>query len=1275
MARKTRGTSPLDAEIISSVTRPIPTKELISRLRAIADNLSSVDQNTATPSEYVRLANDLANTKLIHHKNKEVQAYACCAVSDVLRIFAPEAPYPAEVLAQIFRVFFRQFAFLWDENHPCYLQHCHILKRLVEVRSVALLPDLHNAPELVSLLFDTMYDVAAKGLLSRLEQLVSELLAETISEIDVVPKAVVKLIIQRITAASESKILSSSSNISNPAFVFSLAVCEANTEKMARHLAQLFSEMLEDSAKVTSHTDFDESAPFRALEKIHLVSVSIWSHIPDLLASVMGLISDELNSDSVDVRVLATKTIGRMLASCVEGKPKNSPIVFVNSHRTVWERWVMKCSDCSPVVRSTVLESLSQIFQNQTTSEISVELTKIAAKSLVDANEKVRLQGCNVLASLPLDVFTSKACNSTILSSLLALTREKHAEIRSTAITFLSRLYQFFTTLLIEGNIPDFGSLSTEEIASTQAQIENDIPNVILLLNYINDKTITATVDFAVFENILPLEDDSSKRVQRLCRLYQVLNERSKQAFAAMAQRQKKTMDVMIKFLDVIEENATYEFVDNENKENLQEVRKGRDSLARKADLIILWLSSSLPAGRNGPECLQLFFELSNMRYVYLVKSCINSQLDFDTVKASMKELISKLSDSKNLKIDGKARQSSSDMSFVMSILLYRSAPILFNKTNIDGLITIANSDESSLKESAESLLEIVSTVFPGVLKSHVTALSKIVSSGSDSGVAFTFLRIFYHFVRRFPEYYPAESSFDAAIQNLATKGDPFQARYAMKILNSSEHMELLVSRIIEDILPLDPENPKFATHLSAVAEAFVIDPLALSLHSASINRTIIEDVLRKNRLLLADLQKVKAKDWIDNSDILNHKILLEKILALRVIANRLKHIGLSESADVTTIAAAERPIKLLSKIIGNYGEIVKISSDPSQIQTPAAYRSRLQLEAGLQLLKLARFPGLNNFIDHEVLSTLSHLFQNDHREIRERILHSLEKRLGQGVISERFYPMLFFLGHEPVPEIRRNAETWIRSQHKRLVAQNNTVLERSSVRLIHALAHDERFLSYVNDKEVSLVDREVKALLYVLKYVSMYLGSLANEANVNLLYYMASRVKQYRDKASNDTDSSGSSSANVYLVAELFQLMTKEMADSKGWNLQTWPGKLNLPADIYLLIQNFQEAQECVSKIYISDEVQIGLRQFLKPQKKSNTLNVALKKSSTRKLPVARTPKKNVTKTKRPAPVLSPVSIRKSRRVTSKVNYGESGSDKSDSDEVDEPSSLLDYE
>ena len=67
--------------------------ELLKRLKALHTELAELDQETIATSSLDSIAKELITPALLLHKERGVKAYIACCLVDILRLYAPEAPY------------------------------------------------------------------------------------------------------------------------------------------------------------------------------------------------------------------------------------------------------------------------------------------------------------------------------------------------------------------------------------------------------------------------------------------------------------------------------------------------------------------------------------------------------------------------------------------------------------------------------------------------------------------------------------------------------------------------------------------------------------------------------------------------------------------------------------------------------------------------------------------------------------------------------------------------------------------------------------------------------------------------------------------------------------------------------------------------------------------------------------------------------------------------------------------------------------------------------
>lgn len=59
----------------------------------MAHTLQAMGQDNGIYQQYIPLALHLADDFFLQHQSKDVQLLIACCIADVLRVYAPEAPY------------------------------------------------------------------------------------------------------------------------------------------------------------------------------------------------------------------------------------------------------------------------------------------------------------------------------------------------------------------------------------------------------------------------------------------------------------------------------------------------------------------------------------------------------------------------------------------------------------------------------------------------------------------------------------------------------------------------------------------------------------------------------------------------------------------------------------------------------------------------------------------------------------------------------------------------------------------------------------------------------------------------------------------------------------------------------------------------------------------------------------------------------------------------------------------------------------------------------
>lgn len=90
-------------------------------LQTLAHTLQAMGQDNGIYQQYIPLALHLAEDFFLQHQSKDVQLLIACCIADVLRVYAPEAPYkdPEQIKVGIF---FSRFRFYFNRDVAMYKQ-------------------------------------------------------------------------------------------------------------------------------------------------------------------------------------------------------------------------------------------------------------------------------------------------------------------------------------------------------------------------------------------------------------------------------------------------------------------------------------------------------------------------------------------------------------------------------------------------------------------------------------------------------------------------------------------------------------------------------------------------------------------------------------------------------------------------------------------------------------------------------------------------------------------------------------------------------------------------------------------------------------------------------------------------------------------------------------------------------------------------------------------------------------------------------------------------
>ena len=454
-------------------------------------------------------------------------------------------------------------------------QHLAILKSLSTYKSIVLLSDIPSSEVLTTNLFATFFDVLSGSVKASTGELIgknvevemTEILSTLVDETTSLPVEVIDTIVAQFLRTDPYAVNDNGSKTKKngavdekqstlflkdlpPAYNMAKTICNTCPEKMARQISQYFNDIIVDasttsggkkSGRRNSIDDSDDEGgnsttedDLRELRKAHRLLRELWRASPAVLQNVIPQLEAELSAENLQLRHLATETLGDIvsgigaagldsppvmdaavypstaLSGRVEQTNRNlltkpsSPQSFPQAHPHAYNTFLGRRHDKSAVIRSAWTTAIGRILSTSAggaglSQSEEAQLVSDLARMMGDADEKVRAAAVMVVGSFTLqDVVTrlgpsgSVADAGSVLATLAERVRDRKHIVRVEAMKVLGRLWGAASGEIIAGN----------EVVTP---ILDAAPSKILDTYYANDLEIHVLLDHVLFEQLLPL--------------------------------------------------------------------------------------------------------------------------------------------------------------------------------------------------------------------------------------------------------------------------------------------------------------------------------------------------------------------------------------------------------------------------------------------------------------------------------------------------------------------------------------------------------------------------------------------------------------------------------------------------------------------------------------------------------------------------------------------------------------------------------------------------
>ncbi|KAH9941134.1 armadillo-type protein [Epithele typhae] len=1117
------------------LVKGVSTDALLKKLKQLHQELADMDQESADISSLAPIRKDLINTSILLHKDRGVKAYTACCLADLLRLYAPDAPYNQNELRDIFQFFFRQLSTgLKGADSAYYNEYFHLLESLSTVKSVVLVCDLPNGDELMVDIFRDFFGLVRRDLAKKIELFMADILIALIDECSALPSEVLEVIMAQFTDKN--------AKMEQPSYRLAVQVCNATSDKLQRHVCQYFTDIIVDRAR---EEEYDE------VQVAHDLIQQLNRACPSLLHNVVPQLEEELRVEHVQLRVMATKTLGEMFSD-------KHGFDLTQKYHSTWQHWLGRRNDKSVLIRSIWVESMKGVIVSL--PQVQRETEETLASKLLDPDDKIRAAVCKLYGELDYEVALHHVSVAQ-LQRVAGRGLDKKRAVRVEAFNAVGRLYGLAYPE-IENNDP--------------AAIEHFawIPKELLKCASVS-RDVKSLAEQVLEDHLLPLplppaassskgtDVDEVAWTDRLLLVSRHLDD-------------EIAMNTLFSFTNLkgVRPTPFEKFVAVCIEYNGGIIDDDEDGVTEKLNAIIKEIAFHFTEPQKASEDLLAFAKLNEPRLYKLLKTCMDVQTDLKGLLKARIEFMRRL-------------EQSSAIVPTMSAFLRRSSLHILGTSSIPTLIkrvakgaeppsSVAYSQTQNQNQSfsmfaagsepegraqktaqvAQIWLTYVSKHCPALYKAHIGEFAKAVADERNARLVEVCLQALAAAATWDAKLAPNDKRTVDRVLRFVNDANERHAKFATQLVVRLKNSEALCEQLIESIseeLP-DVELDTLVAHIAVLAQLALRAPDAFEQRSDVIMAFLVKDVLRS---LEDDSMDIDNSEW-EPDERVSYEVRA-KILALKVCRNRcLAHAG-SESA----LEIAQPVIRMFSTVLFHDGSFTEAAMDTDRPTTKA----RMRLQAATALLKLSVVRSFAEEINKH-FARIAITVQDRVYNVRMTFLLKLLGLLSRSKLPSHYNVTPFLCVHDPEEDIKDKAQAYVLyALHSMPKIVRLDRFEQNFIRLLHLLAHHPDFTV------------DAKGIPDMAKYIQFFLALVANNDNISLLYHISLKAKTVRDAESHTY------SENLYVVAELAQHLIRTHAKAHSWTLETWPGKVRLPQDILRPLPSPEAGKQILKRVYLSDE------------------------------------------------------------------------------------------
>ncbi|XP_050671417.1 sister chromatid cohesion protein PDS5 homolog B-B [Leptidea sinapis] len=1012
------------------ITDDLGPDELVRRLKALAHTLQGLGQDEGMYQQYIPLALHLADEFFLTHPSRDVQLLIACCIADVLRVYAPEAPYKdQEQVKTIFLFLINQLQGLRDPKNPAFKRYFYLLENLAYVKSFNMCFELEDCQEIFCALFSLMFKIVNSDHSTKVKSFMLDVLCPLITESDVVSNELLNVILVNLVEPNKRE--------HKHAYALAKDLIVKTSDTLEPYIQAFFNHVLILGK---------EEKGLLIFSKVYELIYELYQCCSSLLLAVLPQLECKLKSAQFHERLSAVALLARMFS-----EPGSQ---LAKQYSALWRAFLGRFNDISGPIRIKCVQYCMHFLVHH--PDLRKDITETLKMRQHDAHEQVRYEVVMAIIATAQRDFQAVAESEDLLNFVKERTLDKKFKIRKEAMSGLAMIYKKFIT---EESVPP----ATEKAVQW-------IKDKILHGYYMTALEDRLLVERLLNTSLVPYTLPAPIRMKKLYYLMSNVDDNATKAFIELQKHQLAVRRTVAEWIELHRKPPTPAV----QKEIMTKVLHISTKFLPESVKAQEFLNQFSDHMKKAPELLQGMETIlsPNVSCEVCVRTTssvlkklgkpVMTNLYYNTVKMLLERVSSVMVDHDSLLI----------------LVGYVEGAVRGTDTSIaeECGIDIKIAAEKGLK-----LLVMLSFVFPAHFL-HEDILERLTSllELDDDCIAPHILAALTFLGKYRPLSEACVTLFPKLItlcKAYAEVGTPKQAKNAVRCLfvNVPEQRTQIFTEILDTLkTTLHPQSDHYRTAIVTLGHIAHNLPDNFPVHIKNIvSRKIVKELLVREG---GGGANAPSGEWCDEDELPEETRC--KLEGLKCMARWL--LGLKKDE-----LSAQKTFRMLNAFILHKGDLLQ------QNQLSRAEMAHLRLAAGAAMLKICEQKGVGDQFTAEQFYNLSHLMIDEVPQVREAFAAKLHKGLSKGIPNKclplDFMGMYALAGREPDRRIRGLVRQYMMADvvRRREYVRNITIgtkVERAMSQLQHimpdymlvfavpVLTHDPSFQAYDNVPQLKMV-------------------------------------------------------------------------------------------------------------------------------------------------------------------------------------------------------------